>query len=47
MIQSLSDSLNGNYITLHETNYQYKANLEKLLKYGCDVSGTHLVSSFW
>jgi len=30
-------------VTLHMTNYHYKAYLEKLLHY----SGTKLVSSFW
>jgi hypothetical protein len=47
MFSSLSVSLNGKPVTLHETNYQYKAYLEKLLNYGSDASGTHLVSSFW
>jgi hypothetical protein len=44
---SLSVSLNGKPITLHETTYHYKAYLEKVLNYGSDASGTHLVSSFW
>ena len=47
MFSSLSVSLNGKPVTLHETNYHYKAYLEKLLNYGSDASGTHLVSSFW
>ena len=44
---SFSVSLNGKPVTLHETNYHYKAYLEKLLNYGFDASGTHLVSNFW
>ena len=44
---SFSVSLNGKQVTLHETNYHYKAYLEKLLNYGFDASGTHLVSNFW
>ena len=40
-------SLNGKPVTLHETNYHYKAHLEKLLNYGSDASGTHLISSLW
>src|SRR5215470_3057189 len=47
MFSSLSISLNGKPVTLHETNYHYKAYLEKLLNYGGDASDTHLVSSFW
>jgi hypothetical protein len=47
MFSSLSVSLNGRPVTLHETNYHYKAYLENLLNYGSDASGTHLVSSFW
>jgi hypothetical protein len=47
MFSSLSVSLNGKPVSLHETNYHYKAYLEKLLNYGADASGTHLVSSFW
>jgi len=47
MFSSLSISLNGKPVTLHETNYHYKAYLEKLLNYGSDASDTHLVSSFW
>jgi len=47
MISSLSVSLNGKPVTLHESNYHYKAYLEKLLNYGSDASGTHLLSSFW
>ena len=47
MFSSLSVSLNDKPVTLHETSYRYKAYLEKLLNYGSDASGTHLVSSFW
>jgi hypothetical protein len=47
MFSSHSVSLNGKHVTLHETNYHYKAYLEKLLNYGFDASGMHLVSSFW
>ena len=47
MFSYLSDSVNGKPITLHETNYHYKVYLEKLLNYGSNASGTHLVSSFW
>ena len=47
MFSSISVSLNGKPVTLHETNYHYKAYLEKLLNYGSDASGTHLVSSLW
>jgi hypothetical protein len=46
MFSSLSVSLNGKPVTLHETNYHYKAYLEKFSNYGSDASGTHLVSSF-
>jgi hypothetical protein len=47
MFSSLGVSLNGKHVTLHETNYHYKAYLEKLLNYGSDAYGTHLVSCFW
>jgi len=48
MFSSFSVSLNGGaIITIHETNYHYKAYFEKLLYYSSDASGTHLVSSFW
>ena len=47
MSSYLSASLNGKPVTLHETSYRYKAYLEKLLNYGSDATGTHLVSSFW
>jgi hypothetical protein len=40
-------SLNGKPVILHETNYHYKAYLEKLLNYGSEASGTHLMSSLW
>ena len=43
----VSVSLNGKPVTVHETNYDDKTYLEKLLNYGSDASGTHLVSSFW
>jgi len=32
MFSSLSVSQNGKYVTLHETNYHYKAYIEKFLK---------------
>jgi len=47
MFSSLSVSLNGKPVTLHEANYHYKAYHEKLLNCGPDASGTHLLSSFW
>jgi len=47
MFSSLSVSLNGKPVTLHETNYHYQAYLEKPLNYGSGASGTHLVSSLW
>jgi len=47
MFCSLSVSLSGKPVTLHETNYHYKDYLEKLLNYISDASGTHLVSSLW
>ena len=47
MFCSLSVSLNGKPVTLHEANYHYKAYHEKLLNCGSDASGIHLVSSFW
>jgi hypothetical protein len=47
MFSSLSVSLNGKPVTLHETNHHYKAYLDKLLNYGSDASGTLLVSRFW
>ena len=34
-------------VTLHETNYHYKAYIEKLPNYGFDVSSIHIISSFW
>ena len=46
MFSSLSISLNGKPVTLHETNYHYKAYIENLLHYGSDVSSTLLISSF-
>jgi len=47
MVSCLSVSLNGTPVALHETNYHYKAYLEKFLNQGSDASGTHLVSSLW
>jgi len=47
MFSSLSILLNGKPVTLHETNYHYKAYIEKLLNYGSDASSTHPISSFW
>jgi hypothetical protein len=47
MFSSLRVSLNCKPVTLHESNYHYKAYLEKLLNYRSDASGTHLLSSFW
>ena len=47
MFCSLSTSLNVNPVTLHETNYHYKAYIEKLLNYGSDASSSHLNSSLW
>ena len=44
---SPSISLNGKPVTLHEPNYHYKLHLVKLINYGSDASGTHLVSSLW
>jgi len=47
MFSCLSVSLNSKPVTLHERNYRYKAYLEKLLNYGSDASGIHLVFSLW
>jgi hypothetical protein len=47
ILRCLSVSLNGKPVTLHETNYHYKTYLDKLLNYGSDASGTHLVSGLW
>jgi hypothetical protein len=47
MFSCLSVSLNGKPVTLHETNYHYKTYLDKLLNYGSDASGRHLVSKLW
>ena len=47
MFSSLSVSLNGKPVKLHQTNYHYKVYLEKLSNYVSDSSGTHLISSFW
>jgi len=47
LFSSISISLNGNPVTLHETSYHYKAYIEKLLNFGSDASGKQLVSSFW
>jgi hypothetical protein len=46
MFSSLSISLNYKPVSLHETNYHYKAYLEKLLNYGSDASGTHFSLKF-
>ena len=46
MFSPLSISLNGKTVTLHETNYYYKASIDKLLNYGSDESSTRLISSF-
>jgi len=43
MFSSLSVSLNEKAVTLHETNYHYKAYIKKLQYYGSDGSGTHLI----
>jgi hypothetical protein len=37
MLSSLSVSLNGKPVTLHETNYHYKAKIQTLLNYGSDA----------
>jgi len=47
MFSCLSVSLNGKPVTLQETNYHYKAYLEKLLNYCSDASYTHLMSRLW
>jgi hypothetical protein len=47
LFSSLSVSLNGKAVTLHVTNYHYKAYLENLLNYGSNASGTHLISNLW
>ena len=47
MFSSLSLSLNGKPVTLHDTNYHYKVYIEKLLNYASDASSTHLISCFW
>jgi len=47
MFSSLSISLNGKPVTLHETNYHDKTYLEKLLIFVSDTSDTNLVSSLW
>jgi len=47
MVSSLSISLNGKTVTLHKTNYHYKAYVEKLLNCGSDASSIHLISRFW
>jgi len=41
MFSCLSVSLNVKPVTLHETNYHYKAYLQKLLNYVSDASGAH------
>ena len=47
MFSSLTFLSNGKPVTLQETNYHYKAYVEKLLNYGFDASTTHQVSRFW
>ena len=47
MFSTLSISLNGKPVTLHEMNYHYKTYLEKFLNYGFEASGTHRCSSSW
>ena len=47
MFSSLGISLNVKPVTLHETNYHYKAYIEKLLNYCSHFSSTHIISSFW
>jgi hypothetical protein len=47
LFSSVSVTLNGKPVTLHETNYHYKAYLEKILNYSSDASGTNLVSNLW
>jgi hypothetical protein len=47
LFSSLSVSLNGKPITLHETNYHYKAYFENLLNYASDAFDTHILSNFW
>ena len=47
MFSSLSVSLNGNPVTLRESNYHYKAYHEKVSNNGLIASSTHLLSSFW
>jgi hypothetical protein len=47
MFSSLNVSLNGKPVTLHRTNYHYKAYIEKLLNYGSDATEAHLLFSFW
>jgi len=47
MFSSLRFSLYGETVTLHETNYHYKAEIKKHLNYGSDALVTYLVSRFW
>ena len=47
MFSSLSVSLNGKPVPLHETKYHHITYLEELLSYSSDTSAKHLVSSFW
>ena len=47
MFSSLKVPLNGKPVTLHDTDYHYKAYLEKILILGSDASGTHLVPRLW
>jgi len=47
MFSYISFLQNGKPVTLHETNYHYKAYLEKLRILGSETTAIHLVSSFW
>jgi len=47
MFSSFRISLNGKPLTLHETNYHYKAYVGYHLNYGSDASSTLLISSLW
>jgi hypothetical protein len=47
LFSSLTASLNGKPVSLHENNCHYKAYLETVLNYGSDASQTYLVTNFW
>jgi len=47
MFSSLSVSFSAKHFNLHKTNYHFNAYMEKVLHFGSDASGMHLVSSFW